>query len=119
MMLVTALMLGTGSSPQCLAPFLRASATGAKERGSGIGPLSVPHKADEPARATPSWVVLEDRRFRVGAPDVLERVDHLALGRVHAGALDERGHQVRLAGREGAQLGELALDLGAVSARPH
>src|SRR4051812_15352149 len=118
MMLVTALLLGAGTSPPGFAPFFTASAAGAEEGGSGIGPLSVPHKADEPARVGRAGLCrLEDRGLRVGAPDVLEGVDHLALGRVHARALDERGHQVPLAGREVAQLGELALDLGAVPAR--
>src|SRR6188768_760401 len=98
MMLVTAAIDGTGSSPKWLAQLRAASCTGSK-----LGRLRA---------------YLEHRRFGVRAPHVLQRVDHLALGRVRAGTVDEDRHQVRLTGRGGAQFGELALHLGAVATGP-
>src|SRR3954453_12516217 len=105
MMLVTARMLGTGSSPQCSDQFLAASLTGSNGSGSGIVSRVAWHTRSE------HW------GLRVGAPHLLQRFDHLALGRVRPRALDQRGHQVGLGGRGLAQRGEPALDLGPVAAR--
>src|SRR5690349_4411661 len=105
MMLVTAAIEGTGSSPKCLAQLRAASWTGSNGSESDIA-----RYYSEWARRHLTWPAmqahnvslrrtlrLEDRRFGVGAPDVLERVDHLALGRVDPGAVDQQWHEVGLA----------------------
>src|SRR5436190_15862511 len=58
----------------------------------------------------------EDRRLRVGAPDVLEGFDDLALAGMGAGGVEQCGHQV-LAGCRGlTNAMELPLDGGGVAA---
>src|SRR5919204_2549703 len=58
--------------------------------------------------ASPPW--LEDRRFGVGAEHGLERLDDLAFGGVGARRVQERGHQVGVAGGLLAQGRQRALD---------
>ena len=59
---------------------------------------------------------LEDGGLGVVAEDLLQRLDDLALAGVRAGAREQRLHQVALGVRGVlAQLGERALDRGAVA----
>src|SRR3954469_11014074 len=111
---VTALIDGTGSAPQWASHWRRASAIGSNDSGMrGAKPRRKATGGLPPSGPAPS----EHRRLGVGAPDLLERLHHLALGGMRAGALDQRRHQVRLGVRAPAQLGEGALHRGPVTAR--
>src|SRR5436305_13137617 len=95
---VTALIEGTGSGPQWAAHWRRASAIGSNFNGMrGAKPR------------TPS----EHGRLGVGAPDRLQRLDHLALGGVRPRAVEQQWHQVRLAAGGLAQCREGPLRRGA------
>src|SRR3954449_11556563 len=94
---VTARMEGTGASPQCLAQLRAASATGSKS-----------------GRREP---YSEDRRLRVRAPHLLQRLDHLALRGVRASAVQQGVNQIAFARGGPSQRGERALHLRAVPAR--
>src|SRR3954452_18672167 len=107
---VTALIDGTGSAPQWASHWRRASAIGSNDSGMrGAKP-----RMKATGGLPPS---LEHGSLGVGTPDLLERLDHLALGGVRAGALEQRGHQVGLGVRAPAQLGQRALARRPVAAR--
>src|SRR4051812_29820409 len=96
---VTALIEGTGSTPQWACHWRRASAMGSKFSGRRKS-------------------LSEDRGFGVRAPDLLQRLDHLALGGARAGAVEQPRHEVLLRRRRAAQLGQRALHARPVAARP-
>src|SRR6478609_7416682 len=58
----------------------------------------------------------EDRRLGGGPEDLLHGGDHLALGGASTGGGDDRRHQIARAGGGQLQLGQSALDGGAVAA---
>src|SRR3712207_3066462 len=60
---------------------------------------------------------LEDGGLRIGAEDLLQGGHDLALGGVHAGAVEQRVHQVAVALRDLLELRERGLDLDAAPAR--
>src|SRR3954469_19320593 len=62
---------------------------------------------------------LEDRGLRVGAEDLLQGGDDLALRGMYAGAVEKVRHQVGLRRGRLAQLAQCGLDRGAVAAAAH
>src|SRR6266545_4090270 len=61
---------------------------------------------------------LEDRRLAPGAPDLAERVAHLAQRRVRSRRLDDRRHQVHVAFSRPLERGQSLVDRAGVSPRP-